>query len=350
MWWTRRRFFAGVAACALVSVLLRLRFVFTPLTVDEGGFVAIARAWSHGKILYTDVWVDRPQGLLALFRLWNFIAFDNAQSVRVLAILFGILAVFGSAIIARSISTRRAGVLAALFVAVMSAAPRLEGFIANGELLSGALSVLGLALGCVVLFGGWRRRWMFGAGVLAGVATSIKQSGYDGLLTLCVFLVLAAIFKWRGRRNVAIEFGLLLGGFAVVWLLLAVHGAFIGWDNWVYAIAGYRLEGRSALSGADWPRFRLTARIAAPIMVPALLAAAACSVAGLASRGRRPFEPRWIVPPLWLLIGALAFATGGQFHHHYWITLTFPVGVTSAVAIASVSRRLVGDAISVLVL
>ena len=44
------------------------RFLTAPLTVDEGGYLAVARAWGRGSHLYDDVWVDRPQGLLVLYR------------------------------------------------------------------------------------------------------------------------------------------------------------------------------------------------------------------------------------------------------------------------------------------
>jgi hypothetical protein len=80
-----RAYVVGVDVAAAASMLLRLRFVFTPLSADEGGFVAIARSWARGATLYRDVWVDRPQGLLALFRLWDMVSLHNEQSVRVMA-------------------------------------------------------------------------------------------------------------------------------------------------------------------------------------------------------------------------------------------------------------------------
>jgi hypothetical protein len=52
-WW--------ITAAVIVSVLLRVRMLFTPINADEGGYLAIARAWAHGRVLYRDVWVDRPQ-------------------------------------------------------------------------------------------------------------------------------------------------------------------------------------------------------------------------------------------------------------------------------------------------
>ena len=50
----------SVSGAVLLSIALRLRFVVAPIGSDEGGFLAIARAWRHGADLYEDVWVDRP--------------------------------------------------------------------------------------------------------------------------------------------------------------------------------------------------------------------------------------------------------------------------------------------------
>jgi hypothetical protein len=129
----------GVAAAAVLSVVLRLRFVWTPITSDEGGYLAIARAWRHGAVLYRDVWVDRPQGLIVLNRVWDNLGLGTPAGIRILAILAGVVGVVACASIAKTLFGPVAAVLAALFVAVLSGAPYYEGFIADGELLSGAV-------------------------------------------------------------------------------------------------------------------------------------------------------------------------------------------------------------------
>ena len=60
-WW-------ALAAAALASFVLHIPFLTTPLSVDEGGYGYVARWWASGADLYGDVWVDRPQGLLLLYR------------------------------------------------------------------------------------------------------------------------------------------------------------------------------------------------------------------------------------------------------------------------------------------
>ena len=82
---TRRTTLLAIAATAVIGVVLRLHFLDVPLNTDEGGFAAIARLWREGYTLYGNVaWVDRPQGLLVLYRLAGLA--DSDQAIRALAI------------------------------------------------------------------------------------------------------------------------------------------------------------------------------------------------------------------------------------------------------------------------
>ena len=98
-----RRVWPWVAVGAVLSVLMRLRMLWTPISVDEGGYLAIARGWAHGKVLYRDVWVDRPQGLLVLFRGWDWVSGGNTASIRIMAMLFGVLLVVATAVAVREL-------------------------------------------------------------------------------------------------------------------------------------------------------------------------------------------------------------------------------------------------------
>lgn len=346
---TTKGFRQSIAASVLLVVVLHARFFFTPLTADEGGFLAIARAWGHGRDLYRQVWVDRPQGLLLVFRLWSDIFGSSTASVRVMATLFAAIAVVSGAYIARAIATPLAGAFAAVFVAAISSAPVLEGFIANGELLSGALSVAGLAAGCLVVTRRCGLRWMFASGVLAGCAISIKQSGFDGFVAIFAWLFLALVLGWRERAFVVRALGLLTGGLATVLAALAVHGALTGWHDWWFAFAGYRLDSRSAMVGANWGRLGRTALTALPVLLPVMVGGLGCAIAALTIKGRQLRHEHAILL-LWLGAALAAFMSGGQFHRHYWVTLTFPVAVIGAITIATVRRESLRMALAWLVL
>jgi len=343
-----------VAATVLgiaLGVALRIRMFFTPITADEGGFLAIARAWANGKVLYRDVWVDRPQGLLVVFRFWDWISGGSVASVRIMAMIFGALMVVAVASVTATIAGRRTGAIAAVLVGITSASPAIEGHIANGELLSGAVAVAGLAVAVRTLARGGRPAMFYASGVIAGLALSIKQSGYEGLLTVLIWLVPAAIVGWRSWREARRIALLQLGGMLTVVAMLAAHGALTGFHRWWYAFGGYRFSSRSALKGADWARLRETARIALPIVGP-LVAAGAIGVflmvrarrtSPASAPGAAPTTTATIIPagmqwlmPIWAVVAVIAFATGGQFHRHYWVTVCPALSALAAIGICRV--------------
>ncbi len=319
----------GVAATALMSVLLRLRFVWTPMTSDEGGYLAIARAWRHAAVLYRDVWVDRPQGLLALNRAWDAIGLGTPTGIRVLAIVAGVVGVVACASIGKMLFGPTAAVLAGLFVAVLSSAPDYEGFIADGELLSGAVGAAGLAVALAALQP-MRLGRLYAAGLIGGVAISLKQSGFDAIATAVVAVVLTAMASREARRLAMRGVTAIVGGIATVFAVLAIHGAFTGWDRFWYAVAGYRIAQRSIATNADFGRFSVTWTIAAPIIVPVAAAIIACLVA----HWRSALSTSTLLLVLWTAFAVSAFAAGGQFHRHYWVILSFPVGTLAGAAVS----------------
>jgi dolichyl-phosphate-mannose-protein mannosyltransferase len=331
------RFPTRVVVLAMMgSVALRARFITTPLSADEGGYLAVARAWASGKALYTEAWVDRPQGLLLLFRFWDRLTGGSAESIRVMAILFGCVAVAAVAYAVFAIAGQRAAAVASILVAVASANARIEGFIANGELLAGTVAAAGVAAACAYLFRGRGQSWLFISGLLAGCAISIKQSGFDGFLAVMVCVLVGGMTGERSWRQAVREGALCLAGLATVLSALLLHGIFLGFSSWWYALAGYRIGGLNASDG-DWHRFGVTRMVAAPTIIPLLAAAIFGLVKWLVSDRR--ITRSTVLLPAWVCFAALAFVTGGLFHRHYWVTLTFPLAAAAAVGIAS-HRRL----------
>jgi Dolichyl-phosphate-mannose-protein mannosyltransferase len=319
-----------VLAGAILSIALRARFITTPLSEDEGGYLAVARAWASGKSLYTQAWVDRPQGLLVLFRLWDDLTGGSAEAIRVMAIVFGCVAVFGVAYAVFALAGRRAAAIAAVLVAVASANARIEGFIANGELLAGAVAAAGVAAACAYLFRDHGRSWLFASGLLAGLAMSLKQSGFDGFLAVMVCIAVGGLTRERRWREVVREGAICVAGVASVLAALFLDGLFLGFHAWWYAIAGYRIGGLNA-SDADWHRFNITSHIAEPTILPLAIAATVGVFVWIARSGR--IRRSTVLVPAWICFAVVAFVTGGLFHRHYWVTLTFPFAAAAAIAI-----------------
>lgn len=327
MTFTYRR---AVIAAVATSVALRIRFVFTPLLADEGGILSVARDWSSGATLYRDVWIDRPQGLIVLFRGWDALPATGVSSTRLLAVLLGAVAVVAVASVGRSLFGTRVGAFAAWFTAALTASPLLEGFASNGELLSAAFAISGLAVFAAVFTKRCSMLWLLVAGVLLGIALAVKQSAFDVLLAMLAWLVLAWLMRWQPRRRLVVSGALLGLGVSVVLGACAWHGSTLGWHNYWYAVAGFRLEARSALSNPELDKLAISLLFIIPVMVPALT---------LVLRGRRVLAARSLLQrphaalvALWTLAATFSFVTGGSFHRHYFIILAFPLALLAAIA------------------
>ncbi len=314
-----------VAGAVLVDVLLRLRFLDVPLNVDEAGYGQVARLWSRGFPLYGDVaWVDRPQGLVGLYRIA--VSLGDGEAIRLLAVGAGAILVVSLAVIAWTLVGPRAGIVAAWLVALVGPAPHIEGFTANGELLGGAVAAAAIA--CAVRWWAEPRLWLLVlAGVLAGLGPLVKQSAFDGCIVAFV-LVLAVARRERAPLRGLGHVAVLVAAIAAPWAGAAAWAATAspGIDGWWYAIYGYRAGTESVLSGDVGMRVELFGNSIPWMLVDAglMLLLAGVGLWALARRGGLA------VPLVWLGACALGFAAGGLYHPHYWVQMLPPLALLAA--------------------
>jgi 4-amino-4-deoxy-L-arabinose transferase-like glycosyltransferase len=314
---------------ALATVAVRLPFLGTPLSVDEGGYAYVAHFWARGFHLYRDVWVDRPQGLLLLFRAAEAPFGPHGWAVRLLAAVFaGVTASLLGVLVAR-LTSPRLGLVAAALWAIISVGPPIEGFAANGELLS-ALPAVGALTAFSFWLTGRGRSWApLAAGLLTGCAVLVKQSGYDAGAAIALWLLLAAFLGWRARGDALRALGLVLAGAVAPVALAALHGALTGFHDWWFAVAGYRLSVESVATGSVTQRLHLlwsSFVVAGPCLVPLI----ALAPLGVAAAWRR-IETRVLV--LWLAFALSGFALGGLFHPHYYVELLAPLCALGALGV-----------------
>ena len=329
----------SIISALVASVLLRARFLFEGLLADEGGALSAARSWANGSPLYRDVWVDRPQGVFLLFRGWDALPLTATSSLRVLAVLLGASAIAATAAIVWILAGQRAAQYTAWFAALLSASPMLEGFAANGELLAAGFALPGLAVATAVGAGRLSMRWMVLAGLLAGAALTIKQSSFDIVLVVGAWQFVMLVSRRRPLRRVLSESTLFGLGAALLPLACIWHGVTLGWDSYYYAVAGFRVEARSAVSSPESGRLLTSLAFTAPVMAPALITA-------LRGEHRRPaWLPRteggWLVA-IWVAASTAAFVTGGSFWRHYFVILAFPLAAVAGVAVTRLGQRWVG--------
>lgn len=306
--------------------------------------------------MYKDVWVDRPQGLLAVFAMLDRIGAGNVIGLRVFAGIVCIVAAVACGQIAATLAgqgadgndvmVERARWVAAVLVGVLTSVPQAEGFIANAELLSCTAGAVALAMVLSTVMSRDsspvdadatpREDWMlFASGVLGGVALSLKQSGFDALLMVFVVVIMTS---WSARDWPVVRRRLsrLIAGVLVPLSLMAVHGAVTGWGRWWYAVVGYRIEQRSAVANARWTRFGQSFEVVAPVIAIILVMCIAMVVTqGRDTRYRRSS----VLLSTWVAVSMVAFAIGGNFFRHYWIILMFPLGTLFGVSAARIRTR-----------
>ena len=167
------------------------------------------------RLYRRDAWLDRPQGLLLTYRalLW---LNDTGWTIRVGVMLAGAIITVALGVIGWLLVNRFVGVVAAFIYAIVGVAPHLEGMTLNGELLASVpvdhrrsrwpslVAPIPAVAGCCSL-----------AGVFAGLAITMKQSGIDGIVVGLVIVVLA--FTWSRLL-------IFVAGFAVPLIACVIHG------------------------------------------------------------------------------------------------------------------------------
>ena len=316
-----------ILAAVALSVLLRVPFLVTGLSTDEGGYAYVAQQWSRGERLYDTAWLDRPQGLLITYRALLWIN-DSGWTIRLGMVLAGAVITVSLGVIGWLLVSRRVGVAAAWTYAVVGVAPHLEGITLNGELLASVPSTVSIAL--IVIW--WRQRrswrWLAGAGLLAGLALTMKQSGIDGIVVGLVVLVLAA----RGLIRTA---GVFLAAAAAPLLACVLHGIAVGWSRYWTALVGYQLSalgGSGSNTSTRWSD--LSDQIGSVALDLTLILVVSCFGWRVLNRGGR-----WLAGA-WLFAGFVGINLGGSYWPHYFVQ-PLPVLVL-LVAAALVAMRSAG--------
>jgi hypothetical protein len=318
----------GIAASAAGAVVLRMPFMHAGLSPDEGGYAYIAQQWARGARLYgPSAWVDRPQGLMLAYRLLLSIAHDP-WAIRLGAVAFGagITVLVGA--IGWMLRGPWTGVATAVLYAVVGVGPHLQGFAFNGE-LAAALP----ATGAITAALAWRRSganvWLITAGLSAGIAVLMKQSGFDGLLVAGFVVASVSIRRWK-------NLGTFTAALLVPICLSLLQGLMTGWSNYWFAVIGYKL---SARSGADTT---LASRLGplATSWIDArrdleLIVLIALAGVGLTLLRR----PRLWLPAGWLLAAFAGFNTASLYWPHYYVQLIAPLALLAGIAATSMPTR-----------
>lgn len=318
-----------MAALAGVAALVRLPFLGS-IGPDEGGYAYVAWQWARGHALYSGVWVDRPQGLILVYRLLISIS-HSAWAIRLGAVVAGVAITLLLVWVGRLFDGERTGLLAGGLFAVAGLGPHVEGFTFNGELAAAVPSTAAVGAALVA----WRRdsrRWLAAAGLLGGTALLMKQSGFDGL---AVAFAVALVAKPRLARV-----GLVSVGAAVPLGASALAGWFTGWNAYWTALVAYHFD-PSTGSG------RLThLGQSLPVVASDVLPLAVAALVGLWVLRRRP-ELRFAL--VWLGAAVVGVNVGGLYWPHYYIQVLPPLCLLGGAALARIRVQALGWATAAVV-
>ena len=330
----------ALAGTAVLAALARVPYLTVGVGPDEGGYAYVARQWARGLTLYRDVWIDRPQGLLSIYRVIYELS-GHLWAFRLGALLIGVGVTLVVGAIAWMLRGPWTGVAAALIYAVVGVGPHIEGFTLNGE-LAAALPSAG-AVACAIAWRkSGRRPWLAAAGALGATAILMKQGGFDGLAAAA-----ALAFALRGPLvERAKALGLVAAGAMVPIGAALIHALTVGfgkyWTDVVSFRAGHELRD-STLVGR-FGGFKGTF----PKAEADLWALAVVALIGLVVVARRRTDR--VVVLAWLLAAFVAFNLGGLYWTHYYVQLLPPLVVLAALGASAFRWRIVAIGLTCLAL
>ena len=294
-------------------------FAHRLLDGDEAVYGSIAALVNQGAALYGDGGVDnKPPGIF-----WTYAAtFDLFGTYQMTAVHLLALVVMAATcvllfIIGRSISSARAGLLAATFYGLLTATGNPRLLAANTELFM----TLPLTASFLLLL---RRQWLW-SGLLMVVAGAFKQVAAAEVLILPVALL---VLEARGARTgAAVRFSAgIVVGLAAGAAALALTGSLAGFWRWtVETLVGYAAGNYSLAVLLDRSRTSLVPFVGSTIV----LWVAAGSVA-VRWRTMRPAEKLAVA---WLAVSLLGSLAGGHWSWHYFIQVMAPLALLAGLAV-----------------
>jgi len=292
------------------------------MTADEGGYAEVARLWSRGAVLYQDAWVDRPQGLLLVFRAMLHVDGGSAVALRALAAVTAAVVVAATMLVTARLAGRIPATIAGLTMATVGASPFIESFTLSGELLASLFAVTAMLAFIAHLQRGGMG-WVVAAGLLTGCAVLMKQSAFDAGAAAAVYLV------WTRRRAGLLPAGVLVAAAFVPVAVAALSAP--NFHDWWYAMVTYRNQADSILTRSIVHTRLHEARQSLPAAERGLVVLLLVAFFG---RSRWP-----LLGSLWLAFAALGVLGGGNFHNHYYQQLVPPLSLLAGIGGAELLRR-----------
>jgi 4-amino-4-deoxy-L-arabinose transferase-like glycosyltransferase len=289
---------------------------------DEAGYVTSARALLRGRVLYSQIWTNKPP-----LHLWTVAAVirllgTSEAALHVLPLLSGFATLFAVAYAGERLLGRRRTVVALLLAAILLGTPLFDAELLLPEsLLIAPLTWAGALLLTRVAVPDSRRWpiWPVGVGALVAVAVAYQQTA---LAEACAFGLILAIAGAASWRRVAVYAGTVTV-LTALWLVPSIVTA--GAGTVAYALVGFWFD------FAQWHLSSGTAGSWLHLGLPVLAVLMVVGAAWIHRRDRNPAWALWVWAVAALMVPALARAA----YPHYLVPSIAP----GALALSGIRLR-----------
>lgn len=214
---------------SFVFFLLRLPSLFEPYWYgDEGIYQVIGMALNKGRLLYAEIWDNKPPLLYILYALFS----SDQFTLRLVSLIFGLFSVIAFFFLAKLLfsSHQKTVFFATALFAILFATPFLEGNIANAE----NFMLLPIILSAILIFRTTqvKKPQLFIAGFLLSIAFLFKVVA---IFDFAAFFMFILFITYKGREYIFLQIKKVspfLFGFFLPIFITALFFIFVGafWD------------------------------------------------------------------------------------------------------------------------
>lgn len=246
---------------SFVFVILRLPSVIEPHWYgDEGIYQVIGRALNDGRLLYRDIWDNKPPILYIIYA----IAGGNLFFVKFLSLIAGLISILFLYKLSDKIFAKKISVIATISVyAILFGSPVIEGNIANAE----NFMLLPVIVSAYLIYSAIEKRktsTLILAGLLLSLALMTKIVAVFDFMSFLAFLIITGGHKWKDIKP------LLTFGFSFISIFIIFIIYFLASGIFVESMSSIFLQNISYVgeqNGATNPTLAFASKILILIIV-----------------------------------------------------------------------------------